>query len=71
MVEPVECRLQVGVQHPRTFRVGAADDRVDRHDRVVAPPARPEAVRLRLEPILSVKINFWVAEVPMNVESSR
>ena len=29
------------------------------------------ALKLVLEPILSVKINFWVAEVPMNVESSR
>jgi len=29
------------------------------------------SLKLVLEPCLSVKINFWVAEVPMNVESSR
>jgi len=50
MVEPVERRLQVGVQHPQTLRVGAAGHRVDRHDRVVTATTRPEPVRLRFEP---------------------
>ena len=50
MVEPVECRRQVGVEHPQTLRVGAARRRVDGHDRVVAATARPKPVGLRLEP---------------------
>ena len=50
MVEPVECRRQVGVEHPQTLRVGAARRRVDGHDRVVAATTRPKAVGLRLEP---------------------
>src|SRR6266487_1414739 len=50
MAESVECRRQIGVEHPPTFGVGAARRRVDGHDRVVAAPARPKAVRLRLEP---------------------
>ena len=50
MVEPVECRRQVGVEHPQTFRVGAAGRRVDGHDRVVAATARPKPVGLRFEP---------------------
>ena len=50
MVEAVERRRQVGVEHPQTLRVGAARRRVDRHDRVVAATARTEPVGLRLEP---------------------
>src|SRR6266571_2820049 len=50
MTESVECRRQIGVEHSPTFGVGAARRRVDGHDRVVAAPARPKAVRRGLEP---------------------
>ena len=50
VVEPVERRRQVGVERPQTLRVSAAGRGVDRHDRIVATPARSQAIRLRLEP---------------------
>ena len=50
MAEPVECRLEISVQRPQPFRELAARDGVDGHDRVMAAPARPEPVGLRLEP---------------------
>ena len=52
MVDSVECRFQVGVEHPQAFGVLAARRRVDGHDRVMAATAGPEAVDLRLEPCL-------------------
>jgi hypothetical protein len=56
MIELVECRFQIGVERPQALRVGAARYRVDGHDRVVAAPARSEAVRLRLEPGLPLRL---------------
>src|SRR5450631_4489344 len=50
VAEPVERRLEVGVERPQPFREFAARDGVDGHDGVVAAPARPESVGLRLEP---------------------
>ena len=41
---------EVRVQHPQPLRGLAARGGVDGHDRVVAAPARPEPVGLRLEP---------------------
>ena len=50
VAEPVERRLEVGVQCPHPLRGLAARGGVDGHDRVVAAPAGPEPVGFRLEP---------------------
>ena len=50
VAEPVERRLEVGVQCPHPLRGPAARGGVDGHDRVVAAPAGPEPVGFRLEP---------------------
>ena len=50
MTEPVECRLQVRVQHPQPAGILAGCRGVDGHDRVMAAPAWPEPVGPRLEP---------------------
>src|SRR4030095_17204132 len=50
MAEPVECRLEISVESPQSLRGLAARDGVDGHDRVMAAPARPEPVGLRLQP---------------------
>ena len=50
MAEPVECRLQVGVEHPQPAGVLAGCRGVDGHDRVMAAAAGPESVGPRLEP---------------------
>ncbi|NHI05735.1 hypothetical protein STPH2_1098 [Streptomyces sp. KO7888] len=50
MVDTVERRRQVCVEHPRTLRVLPVERGVDGPDRVVTAAAGPEAVRLRLEP---------------------
>jgi site-specific DNA recombinase len=50
MAESVECRRQIGVEHPQPFGVSAAGRGVDGHDRVMAAPARPKPIALGLEP---------------------
>ena len=52
MLDAVERRRQVGVQHPPTPRVGTLERQVDRCDRVLTATTRPEAIRPRLEPCL-------------------
>src|SRR5207237_1279923 len=56
VAEPVERRLEVGVQDPEPPGELAARDAVDGHDGVVASPARPEPVGLRLEPGLPLRL---------------
>ena len=52
MVDPVEGRCQVGIEHPPAAGVGTPGHFVDRLDCVVTTAAGPEAIRLRLEPCL-------------------
>ena len=55
MAEPVECRLQVGVECPQPFGILAGCRGVDGHDRVMAAAAGPESVGPRLEPGLPLR----------------
>ena len=50
VVDAVERRRQVRVEHPHTLRVLPVERAVDGPDRVVTAAAGPKAVRLRLEP---------------------
>lgn len=42
MAEPVECPLEVSVEHPQSLGVSTAHRRVDGHDSVMAATARPK-----------------------------
>ena len=55
MAEPVECRLQVSVEYPQPPGILAGCRGVDGHDRIMAAPARPESIGLRLEPGLPLR----------------
>ena len=52
MVDSVECRFQVGVEHPQALGGLAARRRVDGHNRVMTATAGTEAVDLRFQPRL-------------------
>ena len=52
MVDPVERRGQVSVEHPPPLRGLALAHLIDGLDGVVAATAGPEAIGLRLEPCL-------------------
>jgi hypothetical protein len=56
VAEPVERRLQVGIEHPQPLGELAARRDVDGHDRVMAAAAGPESVGLRLEPGLPFRL---------------
>jgi site-specific DNA recombinase len=59
VVDAVERRGQVRIQHPRALGPGAFAHVVDRCDRVLAAPARPEPIRSGLEPGLPL----WLQRV--------
>src|SRR5664279_3435009 len=56
MIDSVERRRQVRVQHPPPVRVGTFGDLVDRCDRVLTATAGPKSVRSRLEPCLPLRL---------------
>ena len=56
MVDAVERRGQVRIQHPGAHRPGAFAHVVDRRDRILAAPARPEPIRAGLEPGLPLRL---------------
>jgi len=55
VIDPVEGRCQVGVEHPAPARGVAAHRGEDARDGVMAAAARAEAIRLRLEPRLPLR----------------
>ncbi len=59
MIDPVERRRQVRVEHPPAVWVGTAAALThleDRLDRVVAATAGPKAIGLRFEPCLPLRL---------------
>ena len=55
VIDTVERRRQVRVEHPQALRVTALDHLIDCFDRVVATAARPESVGFRFEPRLPLR----------------